>query len=208
LLVVDDHGIVREGLMAMLRAVAGVSILGSAGSGDEAVSEARRLNPSIVIMDLFLPDMSGIAATQRLLEILPQVRVIMFSACHTTEHVYQALRAGAYGYIVKDALCAELVRAVLAVKEGRQFLSPEVAAAMASESTRSAQDKSPIERLSGRERDVLSRIIAGASSAAIAKSLSLSPKTIDTYRGRLMMKLGVGNRSALIRFAIENGLTR
>lgn len=204
LLVVDDHGIVREGLIAMLKQQVGIQVLGSARSGGEAIAEAQRLEPAIVIMDLVLPDMSGIEAMQRILAVLPLTRVIMLSARHTVEHVYCALRAGAYGYVVKSAPTEELVQAVLTVKEGKEFLSPQV-----QPSTTGAVDcytlsKSPLERLSLRERDVLGRIVAGASSAAIGQHLSLSPKTIDTYRGRLMAKLGVRNRSALIRFAIEN----
>jgi DNA-binding NarL/FixJ family response regulator len=204
LLVVDDHGIVREGLMAMLKQQRGMQVLGSANTGEEAISAAQRLKPVIVIMDLLLPDMSGIEATERILAALPLTRIIMLSARHTTEHVYRALRAGAYGYVVKSAAAEELVRAVLTVRDGRQYLSPEVLPAAIGDADCYTQPKSPLERLSTRERDVLGRIVAGASSAAIAQHLSLSPKTIDTYRGRVMAKLGVRNRSALIRFAIEN----
>jgi DNA-binding NarL/FixJ family response regulator len=207
-MVVDDHGIVREGLIAMLRRQVGVQVLGSATSGQDAIRAAQRLNPAIIIMDLVLPDMSGIEATERILALLPQARVIMLSTCHTIEHVYRALRAGALGYVVKDAPADELVQAVQAVREGRQYLSPQVAPPAVGGSNCYSLSKSPLERLSNRERDVLSRIVAGASSAAIGQHLSLSSKTIDTYRGRLMAKLGVSNRSALIRFVIENEFTR
>jgi DNA-binding NarL/FixJ family response regulator len=207
-MVVDDHGIVREGLIAMLRRQVGVQVLGSATSGQGAIRAAQRLNPAIIIMDLVLPDMSGIEATERILALLPQARVIMLSGCHTIEHVYRALRAGALGYVVKDAPADELMQAVQAVREGRQYLSPQVAPPAVGGSNCYSLSKSPLERLSNRERDVLSRIVAGASSAAIGQHLSLSSKTIDTYRGRLMAKLGVSNRSALIRFVIENEFTR
>jgi DNA-binding NarL/FixJ family response regulator len=207
-MVVDDHGIVREGLIAMLRRQVGVQVLGSATSGQDAIRAAQRLNPAIIIMDLVLPDMSGIEATERILALLPQARVIMLSGCHTIEHVYRALRAGALGYVVKDAPADELMQAVQAVREGRQYLSPQVAPPAVGGSNCYSLSKSPLERLSNRERDVLSRIVAGASSAAIGQHLSLSSKTIDTYRGRLMAKLGVSNRSALIRFVIENEFTK
>jgi DNA-binding NarL/FixJ family response regulator len=206
--VVDDHGIVREGLIAMLRQQAGIQVLGSATSGEDAILAAQRLNPAIIIMDLLLPDMSGIEATQRILALLPQMRVIMLSACHTIEHVYCALRAGALGYIVKDAPAEDLMQAVQAVREGRRYLSSQVTPPVVGGSNCYSLSKSPLERLSVRERDVLSRIVAGASSSAIGQHLSLSSKTIDTYRGRLMAKLGVSNRSALIRFAIENEFTK
>jgi DNA-binding NarL/FixJ family response regulator len=207
LLVVDDHGIVREGLVAMLKQQAGIQVLGSANSGQEAIGAALSLKPAIVIMDLVLPDMSGIEAMERILALLPLTRVIMLSARHTIEHVYRALRAGAYGYVVKNAAAEELVHAVLMVKEGKEYLSPQVAPTAIGDADCYRLSKSPLERLSTRERDVLGRIVAGASSADIAQHLSLSAKTIDTYRGRVMAKLGVRNRSALIRFAIENEFT-
>jgi DNA-binding NarL/FixJ family response regulator len=205
-LVVDDHGIVREGLIALLKRQSDIHVLGSAMSGAEAIVEAQRLKPTIVIMDLLLPDMSGIDATRRILAFLPLTRVIMLSARHTIEHVYGALRAGALGYVAKDAPAEDLLQAVRLIREGKQYLSPLVAQALG-DVTCYSLPKSPLERLSMRERDVLHRIVAGASSAAIGLHMSLSPKTIDTYRGRLMTKLGVSNRSELIRFVIENEIS-
>jgi DNA-binding NarL/FixJ family response regulator len=204
ILVVDDHGIVREGLVAMLRLQDRIKVVGTAASGHEAILAAGRLNPDIILMDLVLPDMNGIDATERILELLPRVRVIILSACHTIEHVYRALRAGALGYVVKDAPPEELARAIHAVSDGRQFLSPQVTPSVVDGTHCYSLRQSPLERLSSRERDVLHQIVAGGSSASIAQQLSLSRKTIDTYRSRLMTKLGVSNRSALIRFAIEN----
>jgi DNA-binding NarL/FixJ family response regulator len=206
-LVVDDHGIVREGLCALLARQRGICVLGSAASGHESVRAAARLNPDIIIMDLVLPDMSGIEAMQRIKRILPLTRVIVLSASHNTEHVYRALRTGACGYVVKDALGSELMHAVRAVRNGKQFLSPKISPPGTAGVGCYSLPKSPLERLSTRERDVLHRVVAGASSAVIARHLSLSPKTVDTYRHRLMAKLGVCNRSALIRFAIENEFT-
>ena len=206
-LVVDDHGIVREGLIALLAGQDGLLVLGSASSGREGILAAEQLKPDVIIMDLVLPDMNGIDAMQRILGLLPLTRVLILSACHTIEHVYRALRAGAHGYVVKDALGDELVQAVRAVKDGKQFVSPKVTPPIVDAAQCYSLPKSPLERLSLRERDVLHRIVAGASSAAIAQHLSLSRKTVDTYRGRLMVKLGVRYRSALIRFAIENELT-
>jgi DNA-binding NarL/FixJ family response regulator len=203
ILLVDDHGIVREGLIALLKRQGDLQVLGSAISGAEAVAAAQRLVPSIVIMDMFLPDMSGIDATQRILASLPLTRVIMLSARHTIEHVYGALRAGALGYVVKDAPAEELLEAVRSVREGKRYLSPQLEPTLG-DATCYSLPKSPLERLSMRERDVLHRIVAGGSSAAIGQHMSLSPKTIDTYRGRLMAKLGVRNRSELIRFVVEN----
>jgi len=205
--VVDDHGIVREGLTALLARQDGIRVLGSAASGQAAVLAAEQLKPDIIIMDLVLPDMSGIDATERILKLLPLTRVIVLSACHTIEHVYRALRAGACAYVVKDAVGEDLAHAVRAVRHGKQYLSPQVTPPDIDGAQCYSLPKSPLERLSLREREVLHRIVAGASSAAIAQHLSLSRKTVDTYRGRLMAKLGVCNRSALIRFALENEFT-
>jgi len=206
ILVVDDHGMVREGLAALLDRQEGMHVVGTAASGKEAIALAQGLEPQVIIMDLVLPDMNGIDATERILALLPLTRVIALSASHTTEHVCRALRAGARGYVVKAAMGAELVLAVQAVTAGRQFLSPEITPLVIEGLLKDSPSKSPMERLSVREREVLDRIVAGSTSADIAAHLSLSRKTVDTYRGRLMVKLGVDNRSALIRFAIQHEL--
>jgi DNA-binding NarL/FixJ family response regulator len=204
ILVVDDHGIVREGLTVLIERQSGMTVVGSVSSGKDAVLAAARLKPDIVIMDLVLRDMNGTDATQRILNLLPGTQVIVLSACRTYEHVHRALRAGARGYVVKDAMGAELMQAVMAVMAGKQFFSPGIIPVPVDGAPDYSLAKSPMERLSAREREVLHRIVAGASSADIAAHLSLSRKTVDTYRGRLMVKLGVGNRSALIRLAIEH----
>jgi two-component system invasion response regulator UvrY len=183
-----------------------MQVVGSAASGKEAIVEALRLKPDLIIMDLVLRDMNGTDATQRILEILPDTHVIVLSACRTAEHVYRARRAGAQGYVVKSEIIDELLQAVLTVMSGKQFLSPGIAPLLLDGLLIHPFSRSPMERLSARERQVLNRIVAGSSSATIAEHLSLSRKTVDTYRGRLMAKLGVCNRSALIRLAIEHEL--
>jgi DNA-binding NarL/FixJ family response regulator len=202
IVVVDDHGIVREGLMALLNRQEGMTVIGSASTGKAAILAAERLKPDIIIMDLMLPDLNGIDATERILSANPATQVIALSASHTAEHVRRALRAGARGYVVKDARGAELVEAVRTVASGRQYFSERAQIPLDG----GRLGKTPIERLSAREREVLHRIVEGSTSVAIAKELSLSRKTVDTYRARLMVKLGVANRTALIRLAIENEL--
>jgi DNA-binding NarL/FixJ family response regulator len=205
IVVVDDHGIVREGLIALLNRQEGMTVVGSAATGKGAIQAAERLKPDVVIMDLVLPDVNGIDATQRIMASNPATQIIALSASHTTEHVCRALRAGARGYVVKDARGSELIEAVRTVVSGKQYLSERVA--LPAEGMHDGRlAKTPIERLSSREREVLHRIVEGSTSVAIAKELSLSRKTVDTYRARLMVKLGVSNRTALIRFAIENEL--
>ena len=206
ILVVDDHGIVRDGIRSLLRAQDGMDVVGLAATGEQAVSAAQRLRPDLIIMDLVLPILNGIDATGRILASLPQTKIIVLSACSTSEHVYRALRAGAHGYVLKEAAGFELVCAVRTVLSGKRYLSPSIAAAFSGDGPNDAGARSPLERLSAREREVLHRTVEGLSSAQIALQLSLSPKTIDTYRSRLMQKLGVSDRSTLIRFAIQHAM--
>jgi DNA-binding NarL/FixJ family response regulator len=203
ILVVDDHGIVREALAILIERQGGMTVVGSVANGADAVSASLRLKPDLILMDLMLRDMNGTDAMRRILALRPMTQIIVLSACHTTEHVCRALRAGARGYVVKEAVGAELVKAILTVMSGEQFLSPGITPLVLGDLLSGESVKSPMESLSMRESQVLKRLVAGASSADIAANLSLSRKTVDTYRGRLMTKLGVGNRSALIRLAIE-----
>lgn len=204
-LIVDDHGIVRDGLTILLERQEGVAVIGSAGTGQQAILAAQRLAPDVIIMDLILPDLNGIEASERILRTAPGTRIVVLSACHGAEHVHRAFRVGVRGYIVKDGVSTELAQAVKTVMAGERYCSPGISPAMF-DAAADAATKSPMESLSGREREVLCGVVAGSSSAEIAQRLSLSRKTVDTYRGRLMVKLGVANRTALIRFAIEHEL--
>lgn len=205
-LVVDDHGIVREGLIALLERCPSIRIVGSATNGREAVEQARRLAPDVVVMDLVLPEMCGIDATERIVKDLSDTRVVILSVCSSSEHVYRALRAGALGYVLKQAAVTELVDAVLAVGRGERFLSSQIAD-IAGDVTLDSYPRSPLERLSLREREVLQLTVAGITSAEIARRLFLSPKTVETYRSRIKEKLGVADQAALIRFAVQHDIT-
>lgn len=207
ILVVDDHGIVRDALGLLLGSNADMEIVGSAATGEEAVRAAQSLRPAIIIMDLVLPDLNGIDATRRILDEFPETRIIALSACGKAEHVRRALRSGARGYVLKAALGPELLLAVRTVAAGNQYLSPSIAALFAGATPESfGADEGPLDRLSTRERDVLRDVVAGSTSLDIARRLCLSRKTVDTYRSRIMAKLGVSNRSALIRIAMEYDL--
>jgi len=206
ILIVDDHGIVREALAVLLERSGGFKVVGTVATGEEAVLAAQRLVPDVIIMDLVLPSLNGIDATRKILERSPQIRIIALSACHLSEQVIRALHSGVRGYIVKAAVGDEVLLAVNEVLAGRQYLSPGIAAQLADSvdnATRPAGHSSPIEILSARERKVLRFVVEGMTSSDIARRLSLSPKTVDTYRSRIMVKLGVTNRSALIRYALE-----
>jgi DNA-binding NarL/FixJ family response regulator len=201
--VVDDHSVVREGLAVLLERDRGVKVVGSAATGEEAILAAHRLEPDVIIMDLVLPTLNGIDATRRIVSELPHTRIIALSAHHSSEHVYRALRAGARGYVLKTAAAAELLIAIKAVTAGELYVSPAITALFADGVLGTSIPTSPFDRLSVRERDVLRCIVAGETSSDIARHLSLSRKTVDTYRGRMMVKLGVANRSELIRCALE-----
>jgi DNA-binding NarL/FixJ family response regulator len=206
ILVVDDHAIVRDGISAVLQQHPNLKVIGAVGTGREAVAAAVQLVPDVVVMDLMLPELSGVDATQRILTLLPGTHVVVLSVCHTSEHVFRALRAGARGYVVKEGVSADLVRAVLAVIAGERFLSPQITALVIGAVLSNSEPLSPLERLSKREREVLHMTVAGSSSAEIAQRLSLSRKTVDTYRSRIMGKLGVSDLTGLIHFAIEHAM--
>jgi two-component system response regulator NreC len=203
ILVVDDHSVVRDGLSFTIEREDGMKVVGCAATGEEAVVAAQRLRPDVIVMDLVLPSLNGIDATRQILRELPHTHIIALSACHTPEHVYRALRAGAHGYVLKTAASSELILAINTVTAGDQFVTPAITALFVEGVLRTSIPKSPFDLLSAREREVLRGIVAGSTSADIALDLSLSRKTIDTYRGRIMTKLGVANRSGLIRFALD-----
>lgn len=207
IVVVDDHGIVRDGITLLLDRQEHMEVVGTATTGREAIDAATRLKPDVVVMDLMLPELSGIDATQRIVSLLPQVHIVILSVCHTSEHVFRALRAGAHGYVVKEAAGVELVRAIAAVFIGERYLSPPITELLIRGLLDNHCGPSPLERLSGREREVLHLTVGGSSSAKIAEQLFLSRHTVDTYRSRVMEKLGVADLTTLIRFAVEHAIT-
>jgi len=201
ILLVDDHDIMRDGLTALLNRAGDMEVIGSVPTGEAAVIAARSLHPEVVVMDLVLPALNGLDATLRILEEGPLTHVIVLSACHTSEHVSRALRAGARGYVTKMSASSDLVLAIRTVLAGNQYVAPGIISMPAEPGA--AGYKQSCTDLSDREREVLRQLVAGASSVEIGRSLYLSPKSIDTYRHRIMVKLGVGNRADLIRVALR-----
>jgi DNA-binding NarL/FixJ family response regulator len=206
ILVVDDHDIVRDGITALLRKENGIEVIGYAASGEGAVLAARDLRPDVVIMDLMLPDITGIVATRRILSQSPSIRIIVLSASHRPAQVHEALRAGARSYVIKEVAGATLGWAVRTVCDGNTYVSAGIGGLTADDLDGTTAPKSPYEQLSVREREVLHHVVSGDSSAEIGRRLALSRKTIDSYRSRLMLKLNVRNRSELIRLVIEDEL--
>jgi DNA-binding NarL/FixJ family response regulator len=207
-LLADDFPVVRDGLRVLLEAQRDIEVVGEAANGSEALRQARQLHPDLVIMDLAMPEMNGIEATLQMHDACPSTRVLVLSMHSTSEHIFRALQAGAKGYLLKDSAGAEVVDAVRAVHAGRRYLSQKIAAAALDDYIAGRQPVSPLEKLSRRERQILQQVVEGKSSAEIGKTLFLSPKTVDTYRSRMMHKLGIGDLPGLVRFAIQHGVTQ
>ena len=201
ILLADDHVMMREGLSVLL-AGAGMEIVGSVGNGHDAVRVASVTLPDVVVMDLSMPEMNGIEATRQICTRTPSTQVVVLSMHADREHVYQAMKAGATGYVLKDAASAELVKAVRAVCAGRRYVSSAISLL----SDLSGQ-RGPLESLSTRECQVLQLVVEGRTSGEIAHAISLSKTSVDTYRSRLMKKLGVSDVASLVKLAVQHGLT-
>lgn len=202
----DNHGVVRDGMCLLLEAQTDIRVVGNAANGREAVREVRRLRPDTVIMGIAMPELSGIDATLEIREACPSVKILILSMFSSIDHISLALQAGAHGYLLMEATGAELVDAVRAVHAGHRYLSQKITGTVIDDYTCKHHASSPLASLSSRERQILQLIAEGKSSAHAAKILFLSPKTVETYRSRLMRKLGVNGFPDLIKFAIQHGL--
>jgi DNA-binding NarL/FixJ family response regulator len=205
-LLADDHAVVRDGLRALLEDGHDLQIIGVAGNGREAVNEAHRLHPDVVIMDIAMPDLDGVEATRRIVEKCPDTRVVILSMYLSAEHIHRALQAGAQGYVLKESAGDEVVEAIRAVRAGKRYLSHRITETVIDDYLREGDKLSPLDSLSLRERDVLQMVVEGRTNAVIAQSLSLSPKTVETYRARIMRKLKVHDTVELVKFAMRHGL--
>jgi len=206
-LLADDHAMVRDALRAYLDAQDRIEVVGAVEKGAEAVDRCETLRPDIAVVDIVMPVLNGIEATGQIRQRYPTTRVVIVSMHADIDFVYRALRAGAQGYVAKTATAADLVRAIRSVHAGRRYLSASITESLLDDYLYTRSAKSPLEQLSMRERQILQLLAEGRSSASIAATLSLSPKTIDTYRSRMMEKLGITAFPALVKFAILHGLT-
>ncbi|HXN16150.1 MAG TPA: response regulator transcription factor [Usitatibacter sp.] len=205
ILIADDHGVVAEGLRSLIQAQADMEVVACVADGREAVRCSIEASPDIVLMDIAMPELNGTEATNIIRERLPDTRVVMLSMYSDPVHVCRALQAGASGYVVKKSAAKEVVDAIRAVHGGQRYLSKPLVTSVIDQFV-SKTTSDPLDRLSSRERQVLQMLAEGSSVAGIAIKLSLSPKTVETYRARLMDKLGIHDFASLIKFAIQQGL--
>jgi DNA-binding NarL/FixJ family response regulator len=207
-LLADDHAIVRDGLKTLLEAQPDLRVVGEAANGREAVGTAAQLRPDVVVMDISMPDMNGVEAARRIHAARPETRIVMLSMHGNAEHVYRALEAGATGYLLKESAGAELVTAIRAVHAGRRYLTEKVNELVIAGYLGENRAGSPLESLSKRERDLLQHIVDGRNNRETAELLHISIKTVETYRSRMMRKLGIRDVTELVKFAIGHGLTQ
>jgi DNA-binding NarL/FixJ family response regulator len=204
ILLADDHSVVRQGFRLILENQSDMEVVGEAANGREAVTVAESLQPDVVIMDVTMPELNGIEATRRISELSPRTRVLALSMHKDSVYVREILRAGAKGYLLKDAAGNDLLAAVRAVARGEGYLSPAVSDAVLTDYRKHVTN--PIDLLTSREREVLQMIAEGKTNKEIANSLQLSVYTVEAHRGRLMEKLNLHSTGELVRFALRNGL--
>jgi DNA-binding NarL/FixJ family response regulator len=209
-LLVEDHTLVRTGIRALLEASEEVKVVGEAADGRGALELCESLHPDVVLTDVEMRDLNGIDAARQIHAAHPEIKVIMLSMYGEPQYVRESLRAGACGYVLKDAAFKELLAAIHAVLAGKRFLSPQVADVVVDDYARRGDEAQPateLDRLSPREREILQLVAEGHSSAQIARMLHISVRTVDTHRFNIMRKLSVHSIASLTRFAIANGLT-
>jgi len=211
LLLVDDHAVVRSGLRMLLEGQTDVEIVGEAGTAAEALAAVGSLTPDVVLMDIGLPDKSGIEATREIKARYPGVSIVALTIHEDEEYFFKMLDAGASGYVPKRAAPEELVTAIRAAASGEVYLYPSLAKLLVRDylsGERPAGDKPALDGLTDRESEVLSYLAEGASNEEIAEALVISPKTVERHRENIMKKLNLHSRAELVRYAIRKGIIK
>jgi len=208
-IVADDHTIVRSGVRLMLEAEADIDVVGEASTGRETVKKVGALRPDVVLMDIGMPDMDGLEATRTIKNAYPETEVLALTMHRSDEYLFEMLRAGASGYILKGADTEDLIHAVRVVGQGQVFLYPAIAGKLVKDYLNKAYGDDSLEpELSDREKEVLRYLAQGFSSKEIANKLFVSPSTIHSHRSNLMNKLGLGTRHELVNYALRRGMLR
>jgi DNA-binding NarL/FixJ family response regulator len=209
-LLVDDHAILRSGLSALLDLEDDIEVVGEASTGEEAIERVRSLRPQVVVMDIDMPGMGGLEATRQIQALELGTRILVLTSHSEAEYLLPVLEAGGSGYVQKTKADQDLISAIRVVSRDEVFLYPS-ATKLLLKGYRMAEESgeaNPLEELSEREREVLALTAEGFSSSEVGKKLFLSPKTVDTYRARLMQKLGLSHRSELVRLALKTGVLK
>lgn len=208
ILIVDDHAIVRAGIHALLQLHRDFDVVGEAADAGEAMRQVQALQPDVVLMDIGLPGIDGLAATHAILDVAPQTRVLILTQHENREYIIPALRAGSAGYVLKRAPDDTLIKAIRAVYQGETYLDPRVGDVLVNDVRRQTLGASPdpFDSLTEREREVLVLLAQGKTYQQVAETLFISVKTVDFHRANLMRKLGISNRAELVRFAVQRGL--
>lgn len=206
-MLVDDHDLVRNGIRRLLDDVSGIKVVAEAVSGEQAVKQVRNKQPDVILMDVSMPGIGGLEATRKIMQTLPDVKIIAVTIHDDEPFPARLLEAGASGYLTKGCDVREIIKAIKSVFSGEQYITQNVAHKLALSFVNN-RDKTPLEELTQRETQVMLMVVAGQSNKAISERLCLSPKTTSTYRYRIFEKLGIENDVELTRFAIRHGLIK
>lgn len=208
----DDHALIRSGIATLLKGSLEIEVVGEASDGEEAIERVKELSPDVIVIDLSMPKLSGIEATRIITKRFPGTRVIVLTMHENEEYVYQILRSGAGGYVLKSAGKEEISAAIRAVAGGEKFFSPRVSQIMAEGYVRrgegEAQQPGNEVPLTKREREIIVLVSQGLTNQQIATQLYISPRTVDTHRTNIMQKLDIHDLANLVRYAIDHGLLR
>jgi two-component system, NarL family, response regulator NreC len=211
LLLVDDHAVVRSGLRMLLSAESGVEIVGEAGTAAEAMEAAATVKPDVILMDIGLPDLSGIDATREIKKKYPEIAIVALTIHEDEEYFFKMLEAGASGYVPKRAAPEELLIAIRAAAAGQVYLYPSLAKLLVSDylsQEHAVEGKTSLDGLTDRENEVLTYLAEGANNERIAEALVISPKTVERHRENIMRKLNLHSRAELVRYAIRKGIIK
>lgn len=210
-LLAEDHTIVRQGISALLRSEPDIEVAGEAADGLEALELAKKLIPDVVLMDIAMRNLNGLEATRKIKKLFPHTKVLVLTMYDNEEWIFQILKVGASGYLIKDSAMTELTSAIRAVHQGDSYLSPSISKKVIDEYIRKAEmgEKGGLEDLlSGREREILQLIAEGHSVPQIASLLCISKKTVEAHKNHIMEKLNIRDKVGLIKYAIRTGLTK